>query len=184
MPQEDPQEQMREALKRVAVALKQTGLPFALTGGYAAWARGAPEPDHDVDFLVARSDIEQIGERLSAAGLKVVEPPEDWLLKVYTDDAMVDLLFRASSEPVERAMLQSAEEIEVLSVLMPVMPATEVMTHKLNALDEHYCDFSSLLPSARALREQVDWVHVRRQTDSNDFAAAFLFLLDRLGITP
>jgi hypothetical protein len=59
-----------------------------------------------------------------------------------------------------------------------------VMTHKLNALDEHYCDFSSLLPSARALREQVDWAHVRRQTDSNDFAAAFLFLLDRLGITP
>ena len=43
-------EELREALKLVAVALKESGVPFALTGGYAVWARGGPEPDHDVDF--------------------------------------------------------------------------------------------------------------------------------------
>jgi hypothetical protein len=35
----------------------------------------------------------------------------------------------------------------------------------------------------RAVREQVNWSQVRRDTADNDFAAAFLFLIDRLGIT-
>ena len=46
------QEDMLEALKRVAVALKESGVPFALVGSYAGWARGGPEPAHDVDFMV------------------------------------------------------------------------------------------------------------------------------------
>jgi hypothetical protein len=50
------------------------------------------------------------------------------------------------------------------------------------ALDEHYCDFSRLLPVARALREQVDWDSVRRDVAGNDFAVVFLELLQRLGV--
>ena len=37
--------------------------------------------------------------------------------------------------------------------------------------------------AARSLREQVDWSRVARETADNDFAAALLFLLDRLDIT-
>jgi hypothetical protein len=33
------------------------------------------------------------------------------------------------------------------------------------------------------VREQVNWSKVRNDTADNDFAAAFLFLTDRLGIT-
>jgi hypothetical protein len=65
---------------------------------------------------------------------------------------------------------------------MPVLTATDVLVTKLNALDEHYCDFSRLLPVARALREQVDWAHVRRGAAANDFAVVFLVLLERLGV--
>ena len=35
---------------------------------------------------------------------------------------------------------------------------------------------------ARALREQVDWQRVRKETAENDFAVALLFLLERLSI--
>src|SRR5918998_5805164 len=93
MPDTD-QECMREALKRVAVVMKESGLPFALIGGYAVWARGGPEPDHDVDFLVAEQDAPAAAERLASADLQVVQPPEDWLFKVFTDDAMVDVIHR------------------------------------------------------------------------------------------
>jgi len=67
-------------------------------------------------------------------------------------------------------------------VLMPVLAATDVVAGKLAALTEHYCDFARLLPVARALREQVDWAAVRDRTAANDFAAAFLVLLERLGV--
>jgi hypothetical protein len=178
----EEQENLREALKRVAVALKQSDVPFALVGGYAVWARGGPEPDHDVDFMVADEDAARAAELLAQEGFQVVQPPEDWLFKVYTDHAIVDVIFRDSGTPATRAVVEDADEIEVLSVLMPVLSATELMVQKLNAMDERMCDFTRLLPVARALREQVDWPRVRKETDENDYAVAFLFLLERLSI--
>jgi hypothetical protein len=58
-----------------------------------------------------------------------------------------------------------------------------VLTQKLRALHEHHCDFAPLLPVVRAVREQVDWEKVCAATVDNDFAAAFLMLTDRLGIS-
>jgi len=66
---------------------------------------------------------------------------------------------------------------------MPVLPPTQVVSEKLTSLNEHHCDFAALLPGVRAVREQVNWGVVRRETADNEFAAAFLFLTDRLGIT-
>lgn len=173
---------LREALKTVAVALKRSGVPFALTGGYAAWARGGPEPNHDVDFLIAEEDAAEAAKFLAHEGLNVVEPPEDWLFKVFTNGAMVDVIFRDADRTTGRDLVQRATVLQVLSVDMPVMPATELMVSKLCALDEHYCDLTMPVAVARALREQIDWPLVERGVVGNDFAAAVLFLLRRLGI--
>ena len=179
---DDDQDGQREALKRIAVALKESGLPFALGGGYAAWARGGPEPDHDVDFVVADADAQHVEDALTGAGMRVEHPPEDWLVKVFSDGAMVDILFRIGGDPVEAELLERASDVEVLSVLMPVLSATDVIASKLLAMDEHDCDFSGELLVARALREQVDWEQLGRNVSGNDFAVAFLFLLRRMGI--
>lgn len=173
---------LREALKLVAVTLKQGDVPFALAGGYALWARGGPEPEHDVDFVVAEVDAARAAELMAEEGLDVVQPPEDWLFKVFVDGAMVDVLFRTNGVPVEREVLAEVDPIEVESVQMPVLSSSVLMGHKLNALEEHACDFGKTLPVARAVREQVDWDYVRKETADNDFAFAFLVLLERLGI--
>ena len=178
----DEQALLRHALKLVGVSLKEAGVPFALAGGYALWARGAPEPHHDVDFVVAESDREQVSELLTDRGLRVVQPPEDWLFKAYVDDAMVDLLFRLSGEPVTHALLAETEEIEVESVLLPVLGATRLLQAKLGALDERACDLAKVIPAARAVREQVDWARVADATADNPFAAVSLDLLVRLGV--
>jgi hypothetical protein len=175
-------DEIRDLLKRVAVALKQGDVPFALCGGYAAWVRGAPEPDHDADFLVPSAEAERTAKVLTEAGLQVVDPPEDWLTKVVQGDSFVDVLWRTCGVPVESDLIDRAEELPVLSVHMPVLEATDIVVTKLMALDEHYCDYGRVLPVARALREQVDWDRVRSAVAGNDFAAVFLVLLDRLGI--
>lgn len=177
-------EPLREALKHVAVALKESGVPFALTGGYAAWARGGPEPVHDADFVIAESDADEVRHALKDRGLDVQEPPEDWLFKVWFDDVFVDVLHRMSSDPTTRADVEDSDVLEVLSIEMPVISATSVLVHKLNALDEHHCDLSRVVPVARALREQIDWAAVHRRTGGNDFAATALFLLARLEVAP
>lgn len=177
-----PRGDLRDALKRVAVALKHAGIPFALTGGYAVWARGGPEPDHDVDFLVAREDVEEAATALADEGLHVERPPEDWLFKVYSGEAMVDVIHRHSGAPAQRRTVEDADVMEVLSVEMPVLSASELMVQKMLAMDEHYCDFATMIPVARALREQVDWDRVRRETEASHFAAALMFLLERLEV--
>lgn len=170
MSKEDEDSQ-REALKRTAVALKEAGIHFALAGGYAAWARGGPEPAHDVDFVIAEAASGQAEQVLRQADLRVEHPAEDWLFKAFTDGAMVDILFRIGGVSVEAPLLDRASELEVLSVRMPVLTATDVLASKLKAFDEHDCDFAEEIPVARALREQVDWEWLRREVADNDCAS-------------
>lgn len=180
----DRNDGLRDALKRAAAAFKAHGPHFALGGSYALWVYGAPEPVHDVDFVVAESDAEAAEVALRKAGFQIVHVPEDWLFKAYPDDdVLVDVLYQLNGASVDAETLVSAEVFDVLAVRMPVLPPTLVLSEKLRSLNEHHCDFATLLPPTRAVREQVDWDVVRAATADNDFAAAFLMLLDRLGIT-
>jgi hypothetical protein len=183
---------LRTALKRSASALKADGVSFALGGGYALWVAGGPEPSHDVDLVVAETDAEMAANSLAAAGLRIERPPEDWLFKAYCDEndsteaadepALVDVLHRLGGIPVTQSLLDTAREHEVLGIRIPVLPATPIMIAKLQSLTEHYCDFGALLPVVRAVREQLDWAEIRKATQHNPFAEAFLLLIERLGI--
>ena len=183
---------LRTALKRSASALKADGVPFALGGGYALWVAGGPEPSHDVDLVVAETDVEMAANSLAAAGLRIERPPEDWLFKAYCEDddatesvaepALVDVLHRLGGIPVTASLLNSAREYEVLGIRIPVLPPTPIMIAKLQSLTEHYCDFAPLLSGVRAVREQLDWTEIRQATQDNPFAEAFLLLVERLGI--
>jgi hypothetical protein len=179
----DEQAALREGLRRVAVALAQAEIPYALGGSYAAWARGAPEPDHDADFVVRPEDIERAKVAIDAAGLEVEDPTEDWLFKAFHEGQLVDILFRVCGEPVDDELLDGADEVEVLAIRMPVMSATDLMSTKMRVLGEHDLDMGRLLPVARALREQIDWDRVRTEIEGHPYAMAFQYLLDQLGIT-
>jgi hypothetical protein len=163
------------------VLLKESGRAFALTGGYAAWVHGAPEPGHDVDFLARPEDAAALAAHLAEQGLEVSQPPEDWLFKVHTDGVVVDVLHRTSGTTPDGA-LERATTVPVLSVAMPVVAPTDLVAEKLLALDEHYCDLAALLPTLRAVREKVDWGDVRKRVEGQPFAEATLFLLERLEV--
>ncbi|WP_448062014.1 nucleotidyltransferase family protein [Cellulomonas hominis] len=180
----DARADLQDALRLTAVALLQAGIPFALVGGYAAWARGAPEPSHDADFAVAAQDVDRAREAIAAAGLDVRQPAEDWLFKAYHHGALVDVLFRMVGEPITPAMLARSDVLEVLAVRMPVLCATDVLSAKMRVLGEHYCDFTRLLPIARALREQIDWDEIQAHTADHPYARAFLHLLHELSVAP
>jgi hypothetical protein len=175
---------LRDALRRSASALRAHGPEFALAGSYALWVYGGPEPVHDVDFVVAEEDTEAAALTLEKAGFRIERTPEDWLFKACVgDDFVIDVLHALNGSPVTAQDVAAAEELDVLAIRMRVLPPTHVMTEKLNSLNEHHCDYSALLPAARAVRESVDWAQVRADTAENPFASTFLVLTDRLGIT-
>lgn len=175
---------LRDALRRSASALRAHGPEFALAGSYALWVHGGPEPVHDVDFVVAEEDTEAAALTLEKAGFRIERTPEDWLFKACVgDDFVIDVLHALNGTPVSAQDLAAAEELDVLAIRMRVLPPTHVFTEKLNSLNEHNCDFSALLPAARAVREAVDWDQVRTNVAENPFATTFLVLTDKLGIT-
>lgn len=174
---------LQDGLRKAAVALTEAEIPFALVGGYAAWARGAPEPSHDADFGIQESDVPRAKTALAEAGLDVREPSENWLFKAFHEGQLVDVLFRMVGEPITTEQLARADELEVLAVRMPVLPATDIVSAKLRVLGEHACDFGRLLAIVRALREQIDWPRVRSEVGDHPYARAFLFLADELGIS-
>ena len=87
MPQRN--DDLRDALKRAASALRAQGPDFALAGSYALWVFGGPEPVHDVDFVVAEPDTEKAAATLEEAGFRIERTPEDWLFKACVEQDFV-----------------------------------------------------------------------------------------------
>jgi putative nucleotidyltransferase-like protein len=171
-----------ETLRKSATVLRDAGLPFALAGGGAAYARGGGIPVHDVDFVIREEDADAVAEAFRNSGMRVERPPEGWLIKAFDSGRMIDLIFRIAGHPDTRALLDRAEEITVESVPMPVLGATDLVISFLGAFSEHHANFAGALTCVRPLREQVDWARVREETARSAFATAFLVLLRELRV--
>ena len=175
-------DEILDAMKHAAAALRDADVPFMLAGGLASWARGGPPTEHDVDFMLKPDDIDRAAKALGAAGFRIEQPPEGWLRKAFLGDVLVDLIHRPSHGEVDDAMLDRASSLEVQAVEMPVMAADDILATKLLSLSEHHCDYDSVLEVGRALREQIHWDEVRARTSCSPFAKAYFVLVEELEI--
>lgn len=171
-----------DTMKRAAAALRKAEIEFMLGGGLAAWARGGPPTDHDVDFYVREKDAAKGLDALVEAGMRVEQPPEEWLYKAYDGPVLVDLIFRPAGGPITDEHFARAAKLEVGSTTVLVASIDDVLATKLLAITEQEPDFGPVLEMARALREQVDWDFVRERSASSPFARAFFTLAEGLGI--
>ncbi len=177
-------EQLTESLKRAAAALQEQGVPFLLGGGLGCWARGGPPSSNDIDLMVKPEDAERAQEALAEAGMRPESPPEQWLLKAYDDDILVDVIFEPSGMRIDDEVLARGEQLSVMAMQTRVMDLDDILITKLMALDEHSADYGDLILITRSLREQIDWARLREATASSPFAVAFFALADGLQICP
>jgi len=173
---------IEHTLKRAAAALRDADIPFLLGGSLASWARGGPESRHDLDLLIREEDAEAALEALEAVGMRRDDPPEEWLVKAWDGDVLVDLIFSPKDMPVTDEVIARGEERSVLGMQMRVMGLEDMLVTKLNALSEHALRYEGLLAISRALREQIDWDEVRARTAHSPFARAFFVLLEGLDV--
>jgi hypothetical protein len=170
------------SLKRVAATLRDADIPFLLAGGFAVWAHGGTESDHDIDFIVKPADTGRALEALAEAGLRPERPPEPWLVKVWDGEILIDLIFAPAGLEVTDELIARGNELEVQAQLMRVMRPDDVLVTKLMAMTEHTLTYESCLEIARSLREQIEWDYVRARTRGSPFARAFFELVEGLEI--
>ncbi len=176
-------EALTDALKRAAAVLEAERIPYLLGGGMGCWARGGPPTSNDIDLILKREDAERAQAALADAGLRTERPPEQWLLKAWVGDVLVDLIFEPVGIRITDDVLERGEVLNVAGMQIPVMAIDDIMVTKLLALDEHDADYPGLISIARALREQIEWPALRERTSSSPFARAFFAIADGLGIS-
>jgi hypothetical protein len=176
-------DEIQETLKKTAAALNAAEVDFILAGGVACWAQGGAPAASDLDYMVRPQDSERALEALVEAGLRAEHPPEEWLFKAWDGDVLVDLIFRPIGLVVDDELFERSPKLDVLGVSIHVMLVEDVLVARLLALHEHYLDLEPLIDIARSAREQIDWVSLRRRTESSPYARAFLVIAEGLGIS-
>jgi hypothetical protein len=184
MQQSDEFERLIEALKLCVAALREHDVPFMLGGSMAAWARGGPQPQKDIDLMIKREDADRALQVLGDAGLRVQRPPEEWLYKAWNDDVLIDVIFGPSGLELTDEVLARADTIPVMSVATPVIAIEDMLVTMLFSMDEHCLDYGSVVAISRSLREQIDWPSLRARCAGSPYAKAFLTLVEELGIAP
>ena len=185
-------ERIEAALKRTTRVLEGAGIPFLLAGSLAGWARGGPETRNDLDLMLRPGDAERAIEALAADGMRTERPPEQWLLKAWDGEVLVDLIFEllaiadesgaTERHEVDDELFARAEDLKVFGVLMRVMSLEDLMVTKLLALEPNALDYGGSLAIARSLREEIDWNAVRERTAESPYATAFFTLVEELGV--
>jgi len=177
-----PFAEIEATFRKCVSALQRAGVPFLLGGSLASWARGGPESRNDLDLMVKPADAEWALGVLVEEGMRPEHPPENWLLKAWDGEVLVDLIFRPKGFEITDEVLERGEVLEVLAMQVRVISLEDLLVSKLLVLDDHQLDFSPALRVARALREQIDWSQVHARTSHSPYATAFFSLLHALGV--
>lgn len=112
-------------------------LQFALGGGLAAWARGGPPTEHDIDFLIRVADADAVLATLREAGMEAACPPEGWLLKAWQGPSSSISSTRRKGFTVDDHFFARCDELNVAAVNMLVMSLDDLLVGKLLTLHEH-----------------------------------------------
>src|SRR3989442_796625 len=118
-------ERLLHPMKVAAAALREAGVDFILAGGLAAWARGGPGSDHDIDFCVRPDEADHALAALGEAGFDKEIPPEGWLYKAHLDGELIDVIFEPAGLAVDDELFSRADEMDVQAVAMLVMRPTD-----------------------------------------------------------
>jgi hypothetical protein len=181
---EDPFKEFERTLKKSVAAFRDADVQALLGGSLAIWARGGPETKHDLDFMVKKEDAERALQALVDVGMKPEKPPEAWLYKAWDGNVLVDVIFEPRGLEMTDAVFERGDTREVMAISVNLMALEDVFATKLLSLDEHNCDYQSVVLMARSLREQIDWEALRDRTSDYPFAEAFFVLVERLGVAP
>jgi hypothetical protein len=175
---------LAQTMKRTVAALREADVPHMLGGSLAAWARGGPTPEHDLDVMVKPEDARRAQQALVEVGMRPEDPPEGWLLKAWDGDVLVDLIFRPTGFAITDEVLERGDELALLALDVRVMALEDVLASKLLSVTEHSVDLTSHVAIARSLREQIDWNALRERTSGSPFAAGFFTIVEELGFAP
>jgi hypothetical protein len=172
---------LERLLSGLCADFDRRGVRYALVGGFALGAHGAPRATRDLDFLVRAEDMGGVHELLTALGYERVHHTES-VSQYAGPGPWGSLDFIHAFRPLSLEMLGRAQALKAGSVLVRVVSPEDLIGLKVQAVANdptrrHHdlADIEALLDA----RPDLDWPSIKAYFDLFSLGAEYLELEKR-----
>lgn len=174
-------------LRELLGSFEQEKIRYALTGGFALGALGAPRATVDMDFLVHRDDLEKLDRRLTGLGYKRYFHTENVSQYENPNVEWGTLDFIHAFRKISLAMIERASEkpifggTQAVRVLQPedvVGLKVQAMANDPGRKAKETADIEALVGASR---DRLDWERLSEYYQLFKMDDEFRLLKERLG---
>jgi hypothetical protein len=140
--------------------LKQSGIPFLLSGTYAVSAyTGIVRPTKDLDVFCKAGDYPKILAYFQERGYRTDVEDERWIAKVWQDKRFFDVIFAMSNgiAPVTDAWFNNNDTIHVYGAEAKITPPTELIVSKMFIQDRYRYDGADVAHVIFKQHDRIEW---------------------------
>ncbi|MDP8993800.1 MAG: nucleotidyltransferase family protein [Pseudomonadota bacterium] len=140
--------------------LKDSGIPFLLSGTYAlSCYTGIVRPTKDLDVFCKVSDGPRILAFFKERGYEIEVEDDRWIGKVWKDAHFFDVIWNISSAsiPITDDWFREEYEVEVYGSAVRITPPTEFILSKLFLQDRYRYDGADVVHTILKKHAEIDW---------------------------
>jgi hypothetical protein len=148
-------------------ALRESGIPFMLGGGFAlATFTGRWRDTKDIDFYVHPRDRDRAVAALTQAGFsdyyKTRAYDRKWIYRSTRLGMIVDIIWAMANQraQVDDIWFERASSVQIRGENLKVLPMEEFMWCKLYIMQRDHCDWTDIFNLLYAVGPRLDWGHL------------------------
>ena len=147
--------------------LKESGIPFLLSGTYAVTAyTGIHRPTKDLDVFCKAGDYPRILAFFQARGYRTEVEDERWIAKVFEGDNFFDVIFAMSNGAIAVADDWFGEDtICVYGAEVRITPPTALLLSKFFIQDRYRFDGADVNHVILKQSDSIDWTRLLGQME-------------------
>lgn len=147
--------------------LKESGIPFLLSGTYAVTAyTGVQRPTKDLDVFCKAGDYPRILAWFQARGYRAEVEDERWIAKVFRDGNFFDVIFAMSNGAIAVADDWFGQDtIVVYGVEVNITPPTALLLSKFFIQDRYRFDGADVNHVMLKQSDAIDWKRLLDQME-------------------
>lgn len=158
--------------------LVQSGIPFLVGGAYALDAyAGIFRDTKDFDLFVLPDDMPRVLDLFAAAGYRTQVASPHWLAKVFSQDAVVDVIFSSGNGlgVVDAEWFAHARPFRLFDLELLLCPPEETLWQKSFIMERNRYDGADVAHLLRSCVSTLDWQRLLKR-----FGAHWPVLLNHL----
>ncbi len=148
-------------------AVRKTQVPFLFAGAFSlAFYTGIWRDTKDLDLIVLPENRETVIEAIRSVGFEDYYPKlaydRGWIYRSYREGYIVDIIWRMANRraDVDKSWFENAVPVAIGEEMYHVVPAEELLWHKLYVMQRERCDWPDVLNLLYTYGPHMDWKRV------------------------